>query len=79
MLVPWRNDIEQFYDIERSVHYDYDYKPQPMDIIFISYDEPSAEKRFNIENGINKRATKNPATSSITTLGGSSELKIFIE
>ena len=48
MLVPWRNDIEQFYDIERSVHYDYDYKPQPMDIIFISYDEPSAEKRFNI-------------------------------
>ena len=47
MLVPHRDNIEQFYDFERSVHFDLDYEVEPMDIIFISYDEPSAEKRFN--------------------------------
>jgi hypothetical protein len=47
MLVPHRDNIEQFYDIDRRVHFDFDYEAKPMDIIFISYDEPSAEKRFN--------------------------------
>jgi len=47
MLVPHRDDLKQFYDIDRSVHFDLDYDVKPMDIIFISYDEPSAEKRFN--------------------------------
>ena len=47
LLVPYRKDLKQFYDIERSVHFDLDYAVRPMDIIFISYDEPSAEKRFN--------------------------------
>ena len=47
MLVPHRENIEQFYDFERTVHFDYDYNVQPMDIIFISYDEPSAEAQFN--------------------------------
>ena len=46
MLVPYRQGLKQFYDIERSVHFDMDYDVDPMDIIFISYDEPSAEKRF---------------------------------
>jgi hypothetical protein len=46
MLVPNRPDIKQFYDISRHVHYDLEYEVKPMDIIFISYDEPSAEKRF---------------------------------
>jgi hypothetical protein len=46
MLVPYRQDLKQFYDIERSVNFDMDYDVEPMDIIFISYDEPSAEKRF---------------------------------
>ncbi len=46
MLVPYRKNLKQFYDIERSVHFDLDYDVKPMDIIFISYDEPSAEKRF---------------------------------
>ena len=46
MLVPNRPDIKQFYDISRHVHYDLEYQVKPMDIIFISYDEPSAEKRF---------------------------------
>jgi len=36
----------QFYDIQRSVHYDLDYQVKPMDVVFISYDEPSAEKRY---------------------------------
>tara|TARA_A100000164_G_scaffold101293_1_gene88588 strand:+ start:1120 stop:2424 length:1305 start_codon:yes stop_codon:yes gene_type:complete len=47
MLVPHRDNLEQFYDIERIVHYELDYNVKPMDIIFISYDEPSAEERFN--------------------------------
>ena len=47
ILAPRRKDINQLYDISPSVHYEADYKPRPMDIVFISYDEPSAEKRFN--------------------------------
>ncbi len=47
MLLPKQENVKQFYDIERSVHYDLDYKVKPMDIVFISYDEPSAEKRYN--------------------------------
>ena len=47
MLVPQVDDLNQFYDINRSVHFDLDYNVRPMDIIFISYDEPSAEKRYN--------------------------------
>ena len=46
MLVPYRKGLKQFYDIERSVHFDFEYEIQPMDIIFISYDEPSAEERY---------------------------------
>jgi len=46
MLVPHRKGLRQFYDVDRSVHFDLDYEVKPMDIIFISYDEPSAEKRF---------------------------------
>jgi len=47
MLVPHRENLEQFYDFDRIVHFDLEYKVRPMDIIFISYDEPGAEKRFN--------------------------------
>tara|TARA_Y100000748_G_scaffold246719_1_gene211243 strand:- start:321 stop:1622 length:1302 start_codon:yes stop_codon:yes gene_type:complete len=47
MLVPQTDDLKQFYDIDRIVHYDLSYDIKPMDIIFISYDEPGAEKRFN--------------------------------
>jgi energy-converting hydrogenase Eha subunit F len=47
ILVPYEKDLKQFYDIERSVHFDMEYDVKPMDIIFISYDEPSAEKKFN--------------------------------
>ena len=47
ILVPHRENLKQFYDIDRIVHYDLDYDIKPMDIVFISYDEPSAEKRYN--------------------------------
>ena len=47
MLVPHQDNIKQFYDVERAVHFDLEYEVSPMDIVFISYDEPSAEKRFN--------------------------------
>ena len=46
MLVPNQDNVEQLYDIKRSVHYDLEYEVKPMDIVFISYDEPSAEKRY---------------------------------
>ena len=47
MLVPHRDNLKQFYDIDRIVHYDLEYDVKPMDIVFISYDEPSAEQRYN--------------------------------
>ena len=46
MLVPHRENLEQFYDIDRIVHFDLEYKVRPMDIVFISYDEPGAEQRY---------------------------------
>ena len=46
MLVPHMDDVKQFYDFERVVHMEYKYETRPMDIIFISYDEPGAEERF---------------------------------
>jgi hypothetical protein len=48
MLVPGGKDIKQFHDIDRMVHFDLDYQSRQMDIIFISYDEPSASQRFSI-------------------------------
>ena len=48
MLVPGGRDITQFYDIERCVHFDLDYDVPPMDIVFLSYDEPSAEKYWKV-------------------------------
>ena len=47
LLVPGDRKIEQFYDIDRCVHFDLDYHVEPMDIVFLSYDEPSAEKYWN--------------------------------
>ena len=47
MLVPKQDGIKQFYDFTRSVHFDMEYNIKPMDIVFISYDEPSAEKRYD--------------------------------
>jgi hypothetical protein len=47
ILAPYQKDIKQFYDTARSVHHDFDYSVRPMDIVFISYDEPGAEQRFN--------------------------------
>lgn len=44
MLIPGDRDIKQFYDIDRSVHFDLEYEVDPMDIVFLSYDEPSAKK-----------------------------------
>jgi len=47
MLVPHKENLKQFYDIDRIVHFDLDYEVKPMDIVFISYDEPGAEARYN--------------------------------
>ena len=46
MLVPGDRAIKQFYDIDRSVHFDLEYNARPMDIIFLSYDEPNAEENW---------------------------------
>jgi hypothetical protein len=48
MLVPGDRDIDQFYDIDRSVHFDMEYETKPMDIVFLSYDEPSAEAYWKV-------------------------------
>jgi len=48
LLVPGNRNIKQFYDIDRHVHFDYDYKTKPMDIVFLSYDEPSAEAYWQV-------------------------------
>ena len=48
MLVPGNKNIHQFYDIDRQVHFEHDYTAKPMDIVFLSYDEPSAEKYWQI-------------------------------
>jgi len=48
MLVPGDRDIDQFYDIDRSVHFDLEYETKPMDIVFLSYDEPSAEAYWKV-------------------------------
>ena len=46
MLVPYLNEIKQLYDYRYITNTASTYQVKPMDIIFISYDEPSAEQRF---------------------------------
>ena len=46
MLMPGDRQLKQLYDIDRSVHFDLDYDVRPMDIIFLSYDEPNAEENW---------------------------------
>ena len=58
MLVPGNRDITQFYDIERCVHFDLDYDIRPMDIVFLSYDEPSAEKYWKVLKEKHPRAKR---------------------
>ncbi len=58
MLVPGALDIKQFYDIDRMVHFEMDYEVQPMDIIFLSYDEPSAEKYWKVLKEKHPRAKR---------------------
>jgi hypothetical protein len=48
ILVPSGRSIKQLYDFDRHVHFDYDYETKPMDIVFLSYDEPSAEKYWKV-------------------------------
>ena len=48
MLVPGDRDIDQFYDIDRSVHFEMEYETKSMDIVFLSYDEPSAEAYWKV-------------------------------
>ena len=46
MLMPGDRQLKQFYDIDRCVHFDLEYDVRPIDIIFLSYDEPNAEKNW---------------------------------
>ena len=48
ILAPTMKPIKQFYDIDRIVHSDLEYEITPMDIVFLSYDEPSAEKYWKV-------------------------------
>ena len=58
MLVPRKRDIKQLYDIDRSVHFDIEYQTKPMDIVFLSYDEPSAEKYWQALKSKHPRAKR---------------------
>ena len=58
MLLPGNKKIKQFYDIERCVHFDLDYEARPMDIVFLSYDEPSAEKYWKVLKEKHPRAKR---------------------
>jgi hypothetical protein len=46
VLAPGGKKIDQFYDFDRMVNAPYKHDVIPMDIIFISYDEPDAEQKF---------------------------------
>ena len=46
ILVPHKENIKQFYDFDRIVHYDLDYSSKLMDIVFLSYDEPNADENW---------------------------------
>ena len=58
MLVPGQRKIKQLYDIDRHLNFDYDYDTKPMDIVFLSYDEPSAEKYWQALKGKYPRAKR---------------------
>jgi len=47
MLVPYAKNIKQMYDFDFITTQSKSYPVTDMDIIFISYDEPSAENRYN--------------------------------
>ena len=58
MLLPGNKKIKQFYDIDRQVYFDYAYGSKPMDIIFLSYDEPSAEAYWKVLKEKHPRAKR---------------------
>ncbi len=46
-LVPYKEKITQLYDFEMIEQFESSYPVKEMDIVFISYDEPLAEQRYN--------------------------------
>ena len=46
ILVPHKDNIKQFYDFDRIVHFYLDYSSNLMDIVFLSYDEPNADENW---------------------------------
>jgi hypothetical protein len=58
MLLPGNKKIKQFYDIGRLVHFDHAHKAKPMDIVFLSYDEPSAEAHWKVLKEKHPRAKR---------------------
>jgi len=58
MIVPGNRNIKQFYNIDRHVHFEHEYKAKPMDIVFLSYDEPSAEKHWKVLKEKHPRAKR---------------------
>lgn len=47
LLIPNKNKVLQFADFNFHENFEFNYESPIFDIIFISYDEPYAEKRFN--------------------------------
>ena len=58
ILLPGNKNLKQFYDIDRSVNFDLQYDIKSMDIVFLSYDEPSAEKYWQVLKNKYSRAKR---------------------
>ena len=67
MLIPNKKSIKQFYDYTKKVNLPYEYEIKQMDVIFISYDEPSAVDRFK------KLKSKIPRAKWIKNVEGQTE------
>ncbi|MEK9699285.1 MAG: hypothetical protein VW270_26140, partial [Candidatus Poseidoniales archaeon] len=81
MLVPHNDGLKSFYDFDRIVNYDLDYRVSPMDIIFLSYDEPNADENWKKLKQKYPRAKRvhgvAPRTLAYLTAAGESKTDYF--
>ena len=81
MLVPHKDDIKNFYDFDRIVDFDMQYDIKPMDIVFMSYDEPNADQNWEKLKTKYPRAKRvhgvSPRTFAYMTAANMSETDYF--
>ena len=81
MLVPHKDGIKNFYDFDRIVDFDMQYEIKPMDIVFMSYDEPNADDNWEKLKAKYPRAKRvhgvSPRTFAYMTAANMSETDYF--